>query len=88
MPTTSNGVLLAFSKYTRFHQTYHRGYRLGGAGITSTLGSKTIREAAGGSRVTGVNVWGVSDCVAMTMGLLLTGDGEGNRASLLRPRHL
>lgn len=56
--------------------------------MTSILGSKTIREAAGGSRVTGVSVWGVSDCVAMTMGLLLTGDGEGNKASLLRPRHL
>jgi hypothetical protein len=47
-----------------------------------------MREAAGGSREIGLSIWGASDGVAMLMGLLLTGDGEGKRDSLLRPRHL
>lgn len=47
-----------------------------------------MREATGGSRETGVSLWRASDCVAVTVGLLLTGEGEANSASLLRPRHL
>jgi hypothetical protein len=87
MPKTCHGFLLARSIGTEVHQTYHRGSKLGGAGMTSILGSKTIREAAGGSRVTGVSVWWVSNGDAITMGLLLTGEGEGN-TSVLSPRHL
>ena len=88
MPKSSNSFVTIHSKGTGLHQTYHRGSRLGGAGTTSILGSKTMRDAAGGSRETGLNVWGTSDGVAITMGLLLAGDDEGNRASGLSPRHL
>jgi hypothetical protein len=47
-----------------------------------------MREAAGGSREIGLSIWGASEGVAMTMGLLLMGEGEGNKDSLLSPRHL
>ena len=88
MPKGSNGALLVRIKHGGSNQTYHRGSRLGGAGTTSILGSKTIREATGGSKETGVRVWAVSNCVATTVGLLLAGEGEGNKVSLLSPRHL
>ena len=88
MPESFNSLVTIRSKGTGSHLSYHRGSKLGGAGTTSILGSKTMREAAGGSRETGLSVWWVSDGVAMTMGLLLTGDGEGNRDSGLSPRHL
>lgn len=88
MPRSSNRGLFVRSKGPGFDQTYHRGTKLGGAGTTLTLGSKTMREAIGGSREIGVSVGGVSDCVATSMGLLLAVEGEGNRASLLSTRHL
>jgi hypothetical protein len=90
MPKSSNSLATIHSKGTGLHQTYHLGSRFGGAGTTSILGSKTMRDgdAAGGSRETGLSVWGMSDGVAITMGLLLAGDGEGNRASGLSPRHM
>lgn len=89
MPLESfNGPLLGRSRYGGSHPTYHRGSKLGGAGTISILGSKTMREAAGDSREIEVSVWGISDCVTASIGLLLAGEGEGNKVSLLRPRHL
>jgi len=80
-------VTRSFTSSIEPQRTYHRGSRLGGAGTTSIFGSKTRREAVGGSKLTGLSVRRLSGNVAVATGLWLTGDDEGAKESL-SPRHL
>jgi hypothetical protein len=64
--------------YAASSYTYQRGVKVGGRGTTSILGSKTIGEAAYGSRDIGLRGRRDSDAVATVEGLEKLVDGSND----------